>query len=183
MSTGAWIFSGIIGAAIIAPAGVYAAVSSTVAIGNPSNGTTATVDGASQLLTNASGPKNMVEFEGQASAGNCGAVYTPPAGKAIVLTEVTADLGTGTVGQESYAYLGHANCNDIVDFFDTTQGYEAQSRNYPAGLPISSVGVLASGSAPVYISGVGYLIPAAQLPAAQPAGHLPALKRMKSASH
>ncbi|MBV9871760.1 MAG: hypothetical protein JO214_14160 [Frankiaceae bacterium] len=167
MSTGAWIFASVVAAAIIAPAGVYAAASQTVAIGNAANSATATVNSIGQLQTNPTGPKNIVHFSGTVFSGACGPLYQPPAGKGIVLTEVSVDIGTGAPGAESYGGLTDASCQGPYDIFDTIGGYEIQSRTYPVGLPMAGVGYNnLVGNGYVFVTGVGYLIPAAQVPAA-----------------
>jgi hypothetical protein len=60
MSTGAWIFTGLISAAVIAPATVYAAAITKVALSS-SNGTNlATVTAQHQLLTAAIPPSQVI---------------------------------------------------------------------------------------------------------------------------
>src|SRR6059058_4707459 len=98
MSTGAWIFASVIAAAVIAPTAVYAAATSTVAIGNTANSNTATVTTQHQLLSTIVGPKQVVHFEGGTGTSGCFPVYTPPAGKAIVVTSVAYDLGSAVTG-------------------------------------------------------------------------------------
>src|SRR5690348_4805392 len=109
MSTGAWIFAT---AALVLAVGApisYAAVTSTVAIGNTGSSTaTATVTGNHQLLTTTIASKNVVHVVGSASSDSCNLFYTPPAGKAIVVTSVTYDLFGGTSGSEQWAYFTDA---------------------------------------------------------------------------
>jgi hypothetical protein len=175
MSTGAWIFTGLVTAAVVAPTAVYAAASSTVAIGNPNNTTTATVTTQHQLLTTTIAPRDVIRTSGAVAGTTCEALYTPPAGKAIVLTSVTFDVGTGTAGAPGYGYLLDAPCGTIYDYVDTREASETQSRTYPIGLPMPSVGLF-GGSGQVVLRAyiTGYLIPAAQLPATAPAAKLPA---------
>ncbi|MDT4942449.1 MAG: hypothetical protein QOJ34_2538 [Pseudonocardiales bacterium] len=174
MSTGAWIFTGLVTAAIVAPTAVYAAASSTVAIGNTGNGFTATVTNNHQLLTTTVAPNNVVRAYG-ASLNNCSAVYTPPAGKAIVVTSVTYDMFTSTApGSRNFAYLTNGACTIPYDAVDTDLAHETETRTFPIGLPMASVGIF--GQTPTGIAGAyitGYLIPATQLPAAAPATKLP----------
>src|SRR5579875_2733170 len=129
LSTGAWIFASVVTVSLIgAPAAVYAASTSTVSIGNPTGTTTANVDPEKQLLSNAASPSNVVDVLGEADPDSCETVYTPPAGKAIVVTHVTYDLGTGTAGQDMPGSLTDANCGGFYDLVDTTQPYETETR-------------------------------------------------------
>ncbi len=174
MSTGAWIFTGLVTAAIVAPTAVYAAASSTVAIGNTTNAATATVTANHQLLTTTVAPKDVVNTVGFASEG-CDAVYTPPAGKAIVLTSVTYDMFANSDLGDHYAYLTDAGCVTAIryDPAETTLAVETETRTFPIGLPVPSVGIAdVGGGVEVFIT--GYLIPATQLPPAAPAMKLPA---------
>ncbi|MFL6237907.1 MAG: hypothetical protein ACJ735_00245 [Actinomycetes bacterium] len=175
MSTGAWIFTGLVTAAIVAPTAVYAAASSTVAIGNTSGTTTATVTPQHQLLTTTIAPRDVIRTSGAVGGTVCQPVYIPPAGKAVVLTSVTFDVGTGTAGAAAYGYLLDASCGTIYDYVDTREASETQARTYPIGLPMPSVGLF-GGSGDVVIRAyiTGYLIPAGQLPATAPAAKLPA---------
>jgi hypothetical protein len=109
MSTGAWLFAGLIGAALVAPAGVYAAVNSKVAIGNPGPSTvTATVTQEHQLLTTTVDPRQMFTFVGNAS-GICDTLFMPPEGKALMVTNVTFYLGTNG-GSEANGILENSHC-------------------------------------------------------------------------
>jgi hypothetical protein len=170
MSTGAWIFTGLVTAAVVAPTAVYAAATSTVAIGNANGAATATVTGNHQLLTTTVAPKDVVHAVGSAS-NSCAAVYVPPAGKAIVLTSVTYDMFNNTAGNQNFAVLtglAGAACTGPYDVVDTDLVNESETRIFPIGLPMPSVGIQASGgTVQVYLT--GYLIPASQLPAAPPA--------------
>lgn len=155
--------------AVIASAGVYASVNSTVAIGNPASSATALVTATRQLQTTVTAPTNVVHVFAKISS-SCGVVYAPPAGKAIVVTQITYDLGTGTQGNEYYAELGAADCSGNYDIADTVQGYETETRTYPSGLPMPSIGIVGGGTGGsgnfVYVT--GYLIPATQLPPEPP---------------
>jgi hypothetical protein len=113
MSNGAWIFASAVAVAIIAP-GVYAATSSIVAIGNTSNDVTAyVVGGTHQLQTVTTSPRNMVHAVTNVISG-CKTVYTPPAGKAIVVTQVTYSLGSGTPGTENFGGLFGPGCSIVL---------------------------------------------------------------------
>jgi hypothetical protein len=180
MSTGAWIFTSVVTAAVIAPTAVYAAATSTVAIGNTGNSATATVTTQHQLLTAVVAPRDVVHGSGYAGPGQTVAVYTPPAGKAVVVTSVTYDLYSGMAGTDTYGYLTPATNFDVYDIAETAQAYDSRQATFPAGLPMPSIGIVnptTSGS--VYISFTGYLIPVSQLPAgasdatAMPARPLP----------
>jgi hypothetical protein len=169
MSTGAWIFASVVAASVIAPTVVYAAATSTVAIGTTANSSTANVTTQHQLLTATVAPRDVVRFDGAVAGTVCQPLYTPPAGKAVVLTSVTFDVATGTAGVAAYGYLLDASCGTIYDYVDSRQASETQSRTYPIGLPMPSVGIF-GGSGQVVIRAyiTGYLIPASQLPAAAP---------------
>jgi hypothetical protein len=93
-------------------------------------------------------------------------VYTPPAGKAIVVTQVTYDLDSGTEGTESYVALhGTGDCSDTeADFGDSIHAEDAQSRTFPTGLPMSAVAMTAGGVGYAITNISGYLIPASQVP-------------------
>jgi hypothetical protein len=178
LSTGAWIFAGIVTAAIIAPIGVYAAATSTTAIGNISNATTATVTSQHQLLTSQIAPNNVVHVFVGFGGDFCTSVYTPPAGKAIVVTEVNWDIGSGTAGTEAYAELATSDCAQYYDIADTTQGFDDPRFTYTTGLPLPSVGVRNGTTAYGGVVEItGYLVPASHLPASTPQVHLPARLR------
>jgi hypothetical protein len=186
LSTGAWIFLSVVTAAIVAPVGVYAAATSTVSIGNTNNANTATVTPTNQLQTTMIAPKSVVRFEGAvATGGNCSSIYTPPTGKAFVVTQITYDLGTGTTGNEAYAELEESCPGSYpFDFADTSQAFETQTHTFPTGLPVAAVNIwCGAGNGFCIASGTGYLIPATQLPAATPptasAFHAAAVKRQK----
>lgn len=176
MSTGAWIFAT---AALVLAVGApisYAAVNSTVAIGNTGTGntTTATVTANHQLLTTTIAAKDVV----RASGGSVGACpfYTPPAGKAIVVTSVTYNVFNNPVGNDFAAYL-RDGCSGYADDVETTEADMSESHTFPIGLPMSSIGLTRSSSAGTGSAGVfitGYLIPVSQLPATAAAAKLPA---------
>jgi hypothetical protein len=164
ISIGAWLFCAIVTAALIMPAGVYAAVNSHVAIGNVGDATTAAVDDEHQLLTTMVGPRSIVRFRGNTKGPGCQTLYTPPAGKALMLTNVTFDIGSGHAGQDSYAFLLDRGCKKVFDVADTAQVIESQQHTYPTGLPVDSVTVAGPDNTALIIAD-GYLIPSAQLPA------------------
>lgn len=167
LSTGAWIFASVIAAGILTPTAVYAAASSTVAVGNTGNGVTAFVTSDHQLLTTPISPKDVIHrFVGATGGVHCTPVYTPPAGKAVVVTSISYDLGSGTAGTEEWAELTDSGCGAIYDIGDTTQGYDTQQHVFAAGVPMQSVGVYVGSNATAYATIDGYLVPASQLPAA-----------------
>src|SRR3954454_18749918 len=98
MSTGAWIFTGLICAAVIAPATVYAASITKFAVTNSSGQYVAGVTPQHQLYTTAIGPSAIVRIAGGSNTGNCKAIYTPPTGKTIVVSLVVYTFGTGAAG-------------------------------------------------------------------------------------
>jgi hypothetical protein len=164
MSTGAWIATGLVAAAIIAPTVVYAAATSTVAIGTPTNTNTVGITATHQLLTAMVSPSSVVRTGIATSALSCTRTYLPPAGKAIVVTEVTYRVGTGTEGNDSWAELADEGCNNTYDIAETVRAYDSQTRTFPTGLPMASISIRSGpGTAIVFIT--GYLIPASSLPA------------------
>jgi hypothetical protein len=168
MSTGAWIFATTALVLGVAAPVSYAAATSTVAIGNTANGSTALVDTERQLVTvNGAQPYQIVHGVVGVGGGACATLYTPPAGKAVVVTQVTFDLGSGTAGTESYGVLETGGCGGVYDYADTAAAYEAQSHTYPSGLPLPSVGIYnGTGNAAIFVTFTGYLIPAGQVPPA-----------------
>jgi hypothetical protein len=173
MSNGAWIFATGIGMAIIG-SGAYAVSNSIVAIGNPGNTTTAVVTPTHQLQTVMAAPANVIHAA--AAIGDaCTTVYTPPPGKAIVVTQITYDIGSGTAtpATDYFATLyGDVDCMNGYDVADTYQGFETETRTYPTGLPMPSIYVVGSqASDSTLIIVTGYLIPATQLPPEPPQYH------------
>jgi hypothetical protein len=163
MSTGAWIFSGLICAAVIAPVTVYAASVSKVTIGTTTNSHTASVTALGQLLTAPISPTRVVRISGGSLSG-CKTVYTPPAHKAIVVTSVDYTFGSGTSGTEHFGGLAPAACGAIYDQIDTVQAYDTIEHTFPLGLPMPSVALTNSGAGLINVFITGYLIDATALP-------------------
>lgn len=167
MSTGAWIFAGLVSAAVIAPATVYAATTSRVAIGTTNNSNTANVTSQHQLLTTIVAPQQVIHIDASSNSGTCQTVYTPPAGKGIDVTSVTYDLGVGgSGGDQSNAALTNAACTFAYDFARTSQTWDSTYHSFPLGLPMPKL-VLDSNAAGVTVT--GYLIPANQVGSVTPA--------------
>jgi hypothetical protein len=164
MSTGAWIFTGLICAAVIAPASVYAAAVTKFALSNSSGSNVATITSQHQLLTTTIGPSHVVHAEGGAP-GPCKAIYTPPAGKAIVLTSVVYTYGSGAQGSEDFGGLfAGPGCGDIVDQIDQIDKFGSIEHTFPIGLPMGAVyGDSSGGQINFFLT--GYLIDASSLPA------------------
>jgi hypothetical protein len=164
-STGAWLFCGLVAAALITPAGVYAAVNSHVAIGNVGNATTATVTTDHQLLTAVVPPHDILRFTGGPNAK--GVIYDPPPGKALMLTNVTFDL-YGTAGTRSYVFLvANASTLEFYDGVETTLAHVTEQHTYPTGLPMPLLRIMSSyGLGTAW--GEGYLISDTELPANVP---------------
>ncbi len=172
MSTGAWIFTTAVTVAVSAPTAVYAAASSVVAIGDTTSTRTASVTTQHQLLTTPIAPRQVIHGSGGYAYNSCLSVYTPPAGKAVVVTSVTYDIGSGTAGTDAFGYLTDATCSSNYDVAETTQGFETQQHAFPTGLPMPSLGVYSfNGYIAVWFT--GYLIPASQLPATAAPAHGP----------
>jgi hypothetical protein len=170
MSTGAWVFAtAALVLAVAAPVS-YAAATSTVAIGNTTNALTALVDNERQLVTvDGAQPFQTVHGVIGVGGGACGTLYTPPTGKAVVVSQVTFDLGSGTAGQESYGVLESGGCGGVYDYADTTDAYQAQSHTYPSGLALPSLAVYnGTSNAAIFVTFTGYLIPAGQVPPSAP---------------
>jgi hypothetical protein len=169
--TGTWIFAGAVASAIAVPMTAGAA-NSTVAIGNPSGNRSAYVAPTRQLQTTIIAPNDVVHAGARVDPGSgCIVLYAPPAGKAIVVNQVTYDLNSGAEGTESYAAIEDAStCGDFpTDFGDTVHAYEAQSHTFPTGVPMPGVYASAGGTGYVIIMLTGYLIPATELPPEAPA--------------
>jgi hypothetical protein len=162
MSTGAWIFAGLVCAAVIAPITVYAASVSKVAIGSTTNANVASVTAQQQLLTTVIGPSRVVRADTVAHSG-CTTVYTPPAGKAIVVTSVVYNYGSGTAGGENFGGLFSAGCDVIYDQIDQTEKFGSIQHTFPTGLPMNGVAATNDGG-PITVFIVGYLIDASALP-------------------
>ena len=179
MSTGAWIFATAVTVAGITAPSVYAAATSTVAIGNTANSKTATVTSSGQLLTVTVDPKSMVRGTGYLSSSqNCWSVYTPPAGKALVVTSVTYTVAYATEGVNNSMYLTNANCSAFYDVAYSDHATDTMFHPFPTGLPLASLGVYVL---PSYgentendVAFTGYLGPATSLPTATPQGVVPA---------
>lgn len=166
MSTGAWIFTGLVCAAVIAPATVYAAAVAKTAIVGRGGTNTADVTAQHQLLTVPISPSRVIRAEAGVP-GPCKAIYTPPAGKAIVVTSVVYTYGSGVQGNENFGGLfAGAGCSDIVDQIDQVEKYGSIEHTFPTGLPMASVyGDSAGGQINYFLT--GYLISATDLPTAQ----------------
>lgn len=162
MSTGAWIFTGLIGAAVIAPVSVYAASLTKVLVAGPGGTNVANVTAQHQLLTAQISPSQVVRAVKVVHSG-CTSVYTPPAGKAIVVTSVVYNFGSGTPGVENFGGLFSASCATIYDQIDGVQAFDTIQHTWPTGLPMSSVAMTASGG-DITVFVYGYLISAASLP-------------------
>jgi hypothetical protein len=166
MSTGAWIFAT---TALVLAVGApvsYAAVTSTVAIGNRTNNATATVTGQHQLLTTTIAPKDVVRVARGAVGNACAVVYTPPAGKAIVVTSVTYEIAGFTSGDRRHAYLEDICSGMTYDAVETDQTHITEAHTFPIGLPMSAVAIDYNGDGIANAFITGYLIPASQMPAA-----------------
>jgi len=175
LSTGAWIFAATALLVVALPTGVYAAAKiSAVHIEDGAGTTLAAVDPEGQLLSASTSPANTVHVftTGAGSTVGCHAIYTPPAGEALVVTSLTYDLGSGTAGTEVWGFLySSSTCATFpVDSADTTQGYDTFQHTFPTGLPVSSLGYYnEKASSSTYVGVTGYLIPASQVPSATPA--------------
>jgi hypothetical protein len=164
LSTGPWICIGLICAAVIAPASVYAATALTkVQIFGTSGTTAANVTPQHQLLT-VQIPPSAVVHTGITISNGCSPVYMPPAGKGIVVTSVVYNYGSGTAGYEVYGGLFNgASCTDIVDQIDQVDKYGSVEHVFPTGVPFKAVYATSSGS-PIGIFITGYLINAGDVP-------------------
>lgn len=163
MSTGAWIFTGLICAAIIAPASVYAASITKVLVAGPGGTNVATVTAQHQLLTAQISPSQVVRVVKLVPPGGCTTVYTPPAGKAIVVTSVVYDFGSGAAGVENFGGLFNSGCSKIYDQIDGVQAFDTLQHTWPTGLPMSGISMTAVGGE-ITVFVYGYLISATSLP-------------------
>lgn len=167
MSTGAWIFTGLVCAAVIAPATVYAAAVAKTALVGAHGTNIAAVTPQHQLLTTEIGPSHVIRLSGGSIQSGCKTFYTPPAGKAIVITSITYTYGSGTQGVEHFGGLGPIGCSSIYDQIDTVQAFETVQHTFPSGLPLSGIGLSNGSSKLINIFVVGYLIDATDLPTAK----------------
>jgi hypothetical protein len=167
MSTGAWIFTGLITAAVLAPVSVYAASITKTAIANSTGTTVASVTAQHQLLTANISPSAVVRLSGGSNTAGCKSFYTPPAHKAIVVTSVVYTFGSGTDGVEHFGGLGQANCGQIYDQIDTVQAFDTIQHTYPSGLPLPNIGISNGSNKLINVFIVGYLIDSSALPPAQ----------------
>jgi hypothetical protein len=165
MSTGAWIFTGLVCAAVIAPATVYAATITKVALVG-SDGTGAGVTKQHQLLTVPIGPSKVVHAA-KVVHGGCTVVYAPPAGKAIVVTSVVYNFGSGTQGTEVFGGMFGPGCAPatLVDQIDQIDKFGSVQHTFPTGVPLGNVSATSDGS-DLAVFVVGYLIDATSLPPA-----------------
>lgn len=166
MSTGAWIFTGLVCAAVIAPATVYAATITKVALSGSNGTNVATVTAQHQLLTAAIPPSQVVRVVKTVSTG-CTSVYTPPAGKAIVVTSVVYNFGNGTDGSEQFGGLLN-RCSapaSVYDQIDEVQKFGSLQHTFPTGVPMPSIAMTDSGPGSISVFVYGYLIDSNALPA------------------
>jgi hypothetical protein len=162
MSTGAWIFCGLVCAAIVAPTAGYAASITKVLVVGPGGTNTATVTPQHQVLTAPVAASQVVNVVKVVHSG-CTSVYTPPTGKAIVVTSVVYNFGTGTPGSEAFGGLFNAGCNRIYDQIDGVQAFDTLQHTWPTGLPMNAVAATSSGS-DITVFVTGYLIGSGSLP-------------------
>jgi hypothetical protein len=167
MSTGAWIFTGLVCAAVIVPASVYAAAVAKTQLVGSTQTHVAGVTAQGQLLTTPISPSRVVRAVTTTANANtlCQNVYTPPPGKAIVVTAAVYNFGSGTQGNENFGGLFSASCNDIVDQIDGTEKYDTIEHTFPTGLPLNGVAVNSTGGK-ITVFICGYLIDASSLPSA-----------------
>ena len=179
LSTGGWIFASVVTVSLIgAPAAVYAASTSTVSIGNPTGTTTANVDPERQLLTNAATPSTVVHGSVLDETSACVALYSPPAGKAVVVTSITYAIGDGGGSQGPLVELSDESCTAApYDVAATVSGKDTFQHLFPAGLPMPSLGI--DGGDDTTVTFTGYLIPAGQLPTAPADSHARTATRLK----
>ena len=170
MSTGAWIFTGLVSAAVIAPVTVYAAAITKVALVGPSGTHAVSVTAQGQLLTAPISPARVIRISGGSLSG-CKTVYTPPAKKAIVVTSVVYTFGSGTNGTEHFGGLGPGTCSSIYDQIDGVQAFDTIEHTFPLGLPMSSVAITNSGAGLINVFITGYLIDSSALPASSRVSH------------
>jgi hypothetical protein len=174
-----WIAAAIVIGALIAPGGVVsAATTSLTTIAGKSGVHTASVTGASQLLATESDPKSAVSVRGSIDpSSSCQAIYTVPAGKALVIKTVVFNATFAPADTDGALVLNTANASGPCDgptlavaTLDRSQGL-AQTLPEDLGgeviVPQNTVvdilhsGISGNGGAQIY----GYTIPAAAAPA------------------
>jgi hypothetical protein len=166
MSTGAWIFTGLICAAVIAPASVFAAAAAKTQLVGSVTSHVAGVTGQGQLQTTEISPAHVIRISGGSNQSGCTTLYTPPAGKAIVVMSVTYTYGSGSQGTEHFGGFGSGNCGTIYDQIDTVQAFDTVQHTFPSGLPLPNIGISNGSSKLINVFVEGYLIDANSLPSA-----------------
>lgn len=167
--------------AMLVPGALWGATTLTdVAISDPNTGRRAFVDDNHRLLVEdanlipASQPQNFVNDSFGIPNGACTPVYQIPRGKALVITDVTMTVQPVTAGipaiQEVFWGDDGFKCTRFVGGATTDGASRAQQiidplapgAPVPAGSIINVAGANANGSGSFH----GYLVPAAQVPAA-----------------
>jgi hypothetical protein len=166
MSTGAWICTGLICAAVIAPASVFAAAAAKTQLIGSTTSHVGSITSQGQLLTAQTAPSHLIRaVTGTATNTPCKTVYTPPAGKAIVVTQVIYSFGSGAAGSENFGGLFELGCGNIFDQVDTVEAFTTTERTFPVGLPMNGVAINSNGGS-ITVFLYGYLIDATSLPSA-----------------
>jgi hypothetical protein len=171
MSTGAWIFTGLVSAAVLAPASVYAVTASDVRLVGSPAANYASVTTQHQVLTAPISPQNVVTAVTVVQSG-CQTVYTPPAGKAIMVTSVTYNYGSGTAGVENFGGLLDGACSKVYDQIDGVAAYDVIQHTFPTGIPMAGVAATSSGTGAITVFIQGYLIPSSAVPAHATTSHM-----------
>lgn len=165
VSNGAWICAGLIGAAAVAPASVYAATLTKTLIAGPGGTNVASVTGQHQLLTTQIAPAQVIRAVKSLNTAGCTSVYTPPTSKAVVVTSVVFNYGTGIEGSEQFGGLVD-RCGvgaTVYDQFDGVEKFGTMQHSFPTGVPMPSIALTNSGAS-VTVFVYGYLIPVTALP-------------------
>jgi hypothetical protein len=175
LKVGGLLVAGFVLCALLIPTGALSAAPSLVGITDNSGTHVASVDKAHQLLAAESDPANAVTIVGIVNGTTCGSLYTVPAGKALVLKNVTfagtfSGTGTGTGELVLYSGPGCSGAIWALAYFSQSAG-NAQTINEDTGsqvvippgtqLDMFELPSLTDSNVVLY----GYLVPAAAAPA------------------
>jgi hypothetical protein len=167
---------GFVTLAVAVPSGVWAVASYTnVALMNPGNGTYALIDAKRRLLVTdgvadlASDPANFVRITGSCGSSASGLSYSPPTGKALIVTAADFSYFAGTAGSDNYVYLdGPAGYIAGLDGSDPTG---AKNSDLGTGYYIrhgESLSLSCRLPATYEVSVVGYLVASGAVPPVAP---------------
>jgi hypothetical protein len=156
--------------ALAAPVGAYAAVSGSNAfVTDHSSGVHASASATAGLATSDSPALGGMELTISGTPPDTSCAFTPPGGKAFVITDVTMDPQGASVGHDTGMFVqvsSNSNCTDITHTL--AGGYYSADGSYPQSFS-PGIGLKNGHSLRVTVSGAnddfliciyGYLVPA-----------------------